>query len=197
MNRNRYAHTLIVLGAALTLAAPAAAGTHRVSGKQIPVDEAAGTYKMRGGLVGSWTITSFKEIATSPLYHARGTEKFKGCIDRRRDRSCKGDPAGTLSFTFDYWALFASADSESVVWGACWHPIVSGSGDFAGAEGVMQMLDTPVGGSLKTELHRQRHAQGPWPAWLRPGGDASSLDLRAGTMGRPEQALGLSRLVSP
>ena len=150
MNRNRYAHTLIVLGAALTLAAPAAAGTHRVSGKQIPVDEDAGTYKMRGGLVGSWTITSFEEVATSPLYHARGTEKFKGCIDRRRDRSCKGDPAGTLSFTFDYWALFASADSESVVWGACWHPIVSGSGDFAGAEGVMQMLDTPVGGSVKT-----------------------------------------------
>ena len=142
--------TAAMLAAALALAAPAAAGTHRVSGKQIPVDADAGTSKMRGGLVGSWTTTSFEEVARSPFFHARGTEKFKGCLDRRRDRSCKNDPAGTLSFTFEYWGLFASADPESLVWGACWHPVVSGSGDFAGAEGVIQMLDTPTGEGVKT-----------------------------------------------
>ena len=38
---------------------------------------------------------------------------FKGCIDRRRDRSCKGDPSGTLSFTIRYWELRDSADPTS------------------------------------------------------------------------------------
>ena len=140
----------MALAAALALAAPAAAETHRVSGKQIPVDVDRGAYEMRGGLVGSWTITSFDEVAASPLDHAKGTEKFKGCIDRRRDRSCKGDPSGTLSFSFHYWALFASSDPASLVWGACWHPVVSGRGDFAGAEGVLQMVDTPTGKGVKT-----------------------------------------------
>jgi hypothetical protein len=110
------------------------------------VNEADGIYKMRGGLVGKWTFTSFEEapIADSPYFHAQGTEVFKGCLDRRRDRSCKGDPSGSLSFTFEYWALFDSPDPESIVWGACWHPVVSGTGDFTGARGVIVFADTPV-----------------------------------------------------
>jgi hypothetical protein len=43
-------------------------------------------------------------------YHGSGTEAFKGCLDRRLDRSCKGDPTGTPSLTFEYWALFGSED---------------------------------------------------------------------------------------
>jgi hypothetical protein len=105
---------------------------------------------MRGDFVGRWKITSFEEVTTSPLYSAKGTERFRGCIDRRRDRSCKGDPAGTLSFTFLYWALFESSDPDSLVWGACWHPVVSGTGDFARAEGVLVMADTPKGKAVKT-----------------------------------------------
>jgi hypothetical protein len=141
---------LACCAAALVLAAPAAAGTYQVSGKQTIVDENAGTFKMRGGLVGSWTTTSYEELGTSPLYHARGTEEFNGCLDRRSDRSCKGDPSGTLSFTFEYWALFASPDPASLVWGACWHPVVSGTGDFAGAQGVIQMVDTPTSRGVTT-----------------------------------------------
>lgn len=141
---------LAVCAAALVLVAPATAGTYRVVGKQTVVDLEAGTYKMSGGLRGSWAITSFEELGTSPLYHASGTEQFRGCLDRRRDRSCKRDPSGTLSFTFEYWALFASADPESLVWGACWHPVVSGTGDFAGAQGVVQMVDTPTRQGVKT-----------------------------------------------
>ncbi len=105
---------------------------------------------MRGGLIGGWQVTDFKELETSPLYHAEGTEAFKGCLDRRRDRSCKGDPSGTLSFTFEYWALFASEDPASLVWGACWHPVVSGTGDFAGAQGVLVFADTPTHNGVKT-----------------------------------------------
>jgi hypothetical protein len=136
---------------ALVAAVPAAGKTYRVSGQQITVDADAGISKMRGGLLGDWRGTSFEELGTTPYYHARGTELFKGCIDRRRDRSCKGDPSGTLDLTFEYWALFASPDPASLVWGACFHPIVSGTGDFAGAQGVVQMLDTPSRTGVRTD----------------------------------------------
>ena len=65
---------------------------------------------------------------------ARGTEKFQGCLDRRRNRSCKGDPSGTLSFTFDYWALFGS-DEEPSSGAPAGTRCVSGTGAFAGAAG--------------------------------------------------------------
>jgi hypothetical protein len=136
---------------ALALAAPASGKTHRLSGTQKVVDEDAGTFKMRGSLVGDWSTTSFEEVADPTYVHVRGTELFEGCLDRRRDRSCKRDPKGSLSFTFDFWALFASADPDSLVWGACWHPIVEGTGDFAGAQGVVMMVDTPTGEGVKTK----------------------------------------------
>ena len=126
MARPRLTRAALVLAACaatvLAAAAPAGAKTHAVSGKQIIVNEEAGTFKMRGGLIGGWQATDFKELETSPWYHAEGTEEFKGCLDRRRDRSCKGDPSGTLSFTFEYWALFASEDPASLVWGPAGTP---------------------------------------------------------------------------
>lgn len=137
--------------AMLLVAAPASAGpTHTLSGKQLVVNEEQGVYKMRGSLIGRWNTTSFEEVETTPYYHGRGTELFKGCLDRRHDRSCKGDPSGTLSFTFDFWALFASEDPSSLVWGSCWHPVASGTGDFAGAQGVVVMVDTPAKNGSKT-----------------------------------------------
>jgi hypothetical protein len=153
MFRSRFTRTalLAACATALVAAAPAAGETYRVSGQQITVDADAGISKMRGGLVGDWRITSFEELGTTPYYHARGTELFKGCIDRRRDRSCKGDPSGTLELTIEYWGLFASPDPASLVWGACFHPIVSGTGDFAGAQGVVQMLDTPSRKGVRTD----------------------------------------------
>jgi hypothetical protein len=165
-NRGRGAIALMAcVVAAMAFAVPASAKTYSVSGKQIVVDEDAGTFKMRGGLIGRWAITSFEELETSPIYHGRGTELFRGCLDRRHDRSCKRDPSGTLSFNFDYWALFASADPESLVWGSCWHPIVEGTGDFAGAHGVLTMVDTPTRHGVKTRYIGNvtlgsHHAQG-------------------------------------
>ena len=141
---------LAAAAAVLVLAAPAGAATYRVAGKQKVIDEDAGTYKMTGGLRGSWAMTSFEEVATSPYYEGTGTEAFKGCLDRRRDRSCKGDPSGTLSFKFHYWALFASEDPASMIWGACWHPVVGGTGDFAGAQGVVMFVDSPTANGVKT-----------------------------------------------
>ena len=143
---------LVVLAcaAALALSAPADAKTYRVSGKQIAVDADAGTFTMRGGLIGDWAITGFEPLETSPVFNARGTESFEGCLDRKRDRSCKGDPAGTLDFSFEYWAAFASEDPESLIWGTCVHPIVSGTGAFAGAQGVIAMVDMPAADGVRT-----------------------------------------------
>jgi hypothetical protein len=141
---------LIAALAALALAAPAGAKTttYPVSGKQTVVDEAAGTYKMSGGLIGDWAITSFQELAKTPLFRAKGTEHFSGCLDRGRDGSCAGDPSGTLDFTFRYWARF---DGDALVWGACWHPVTGGTGAFTGAQGVLTMTDTPVGDAVRTD----------------------------------------------
>jgi hypothetical protein len=151
-NRTRKAVIgLAAVATALALAVPAGATTtYRVSGEQTAIDADAGKYVMSGGLVGKWTTTSFQEIATSPIYQGKGTEVFQGCLDRQRDRSCKGDPSGTLSFTFLYWAKFGSADPASLIWGSCWHPIASGTGDFVGADGVLVFVDTPTRNGLKT-----------------------------------------------
>jgi hypothetical protein len=79
------AHTLrialAVAAVGLVLAAPAGANSYAVSGTQTVVDLDAGTYKMHGGLLGDWTVTAFKELAKSPLYRARGRERFEGCPD--------------------------------------------------------------------------------------------------------------------
>ena len=141
------------LAAALVLAAPAGAATYQVAGKQKAVDADAGTYKMSGGLRGKWATTSFEEVATAPYYEGKGTEVFKGCIDRRRDRSCKGDPSGTLSFTFRYWALFGSEDPESFIWGACWHPVVERDGRLrrrAGRADVRRLADQAAASRRRT-----------------------------------------------
>jgi len=134
--------------AAFLAAGPAAAATYPVSGEQTVVSEADGTYKMTGGLVGSWKTTSFKEIATSPLFRAKGTERFKGCLDVGRDGSCAGDPSGGINFRFLYWGKFGPGDS--LIWGSCWHPVIGGTGDFAGADGVLTMVDTPSGSGVST-----------------------------------------------
>jgi hypothetical protein len=144
---------LVLLATALAIlvvVAPASAKTYPVSGKQIVVDEDKGIYKMRGSLIGRWAVTAFEEVTDPTYFHGRGTEAFRGCLDRRHDRSCKGDPSGTLSMTFEYWALFGSEDPDSLVWGACWHPVVSGTGDFEGAQGVFVMADTPTKHGVST-----------------------------------------------
>jgi hypothetical protein len=129
----------------LLIAAPATAATYRVAGKSVTVDAEAGLSAMRGGLIGDWVTTSFELVETSPLVRGQGRETFEGCLNRnRRDRSCKGDPAGTLALTFDYVGAFASPDPASLIWGSCLHPIVSGTGAFAGAQGVIAMVDMPT-----------------------------------------------------
>lgn len=160
-----------LLGLAICCALTAASAQAKVvsvSGTQTVVDEEAGTYRMEGDLVGGWRITSFKELATSPLYQAKGTEAFRGCLDRGRDGGCSGDPSGKLRLRFRYWALFAS--DESLRAGACWHPIIGGTGAFAGARGAMQMLDAPTETGVETT----------YVGRIRMGGGAAASASRLG-----------------
>jgi hypothetical protein len=147
-------------------AGPADAKRYSVSGKQTVVDEQAGLYRMEGDLVGDWTITSFKELATEPLVQAKGTERFRGCIDRGHDGDCTGDPTGKLRLRFRYWALFGSDGALHA--GACWHPIVGGTGAFAHARGVIQMLDVPTSTGVETTYAGQ----------IRTGGHAAAVSSR-------------------
>lgn len=144
------AAVLVTAAAALTGAVPASAATYEVSGRQVTVDADAGTYRMFGGLVGDWRTTSFEATAQSPLFEGKGTERFSGCLDRRRDRSCAGDPSGTLSFSFLQWAKYDPADPAALIWGACFHQVVEGTGAFAGADGVVTFVDTPTRHGVKT-----------------------------------------------
>jgi hypothetical protein len=139
---------LVAAVAALALASPAGAATIELEGRQKAIDES--TAKMTGDLRGVWTTTSFEPVAFEPYFEAKGTELFEGCIDRRRDRSCKGDPSGTLTLEFGYLALYGSADPASLVWGTCWHPVVSGTGAFAGARGVLAFVDSPTPHGVST-----------------------------------------------
>jgi hypothetical protein len=153
----RAAILVATAAAALAAAAPASAKTSRpgaktytVSGRQTAIDADAGTYRMAGRLVGMWRTLSSETTAESPLYEAKGTERFRGCLDRGRDGSCAGDPSGTLTFRFLLWAKNDPNDPSSLIWGACWHPIVEGTGDFAGADGVLTFVDTQRHDGVRT-----------------------------------------------
>jgi hypothetical protein len=144
--------------AALVAATPAGAASvtaeqFPVSGKQTALNEKAGTFKMSGGLVGTWKITSFKEVASKPVFKAKGTESFNGCVDRNHDGSCAGEPSGTMKFSFRYWAKFSNKDAVQL--GTCAHPVTGGSGDFAGASGFLMMVDTPIGKAPFVQTHYQ------------------------------------------
>ena len=36
------------------------------------------------------------------------------------------------------------------MWGTCWHPVVSGTGAFAGARGVLAFVDSPTSKGVST-----------------------------------------------
>ena len=164
-------HLRTVAGALLAMALccslmATSAQARSVSGTQTVLDENAGTFRMHGDLVGLWKITSFKEVATTPLYRARGTERFRGCIDRGHDGSCAGDPSGTLRMKFRYWALFGPGDA--LRGGACWHPIVGGTGAFRHARGAFEMLDVPTADGVETHYAgdiRRRAGAAATAAW--------------------------------
>jgi hypothetical protein len=153
-------------GFAAAGAAPASAGTVQVAGVQsAPVSFAVcanqtpglPAYSMAGGLIGCWYTDTIVTHAAQPLgtpsgtIQATGTEHFVGCLDRDGDGSCTGDPHGTLTFTFQLSAKYHTVPPFAEIHGRCQHPVVGGTGDFAGATGVITFKDDVVTG---TSLYR-------------------------------------------
>jgi len=145
------------------VATPASASQNQVSGVQTPAtipvcssgSTAAaaccphpelGTFTMTGGLFGYWcedTIDVTKDQVTPSgieLVHFSGTEHFTGCLDVDNDGTCTGDPTGTLFFTFSFTGQYVALTGNEIR-GRCHHPIVGGTGDFAGATGVINFKD--------------------------------------------------------
>jgi hypothetical protein len=137
-----FAASAFLLAAGSATAVPVSGEQFSVSGKQTPAKGDGDSFRMSGGLLGSWEITSFKTVAVKPVFRGKGTELFDGCIDVKRDGSCAGDPSGQLKFKFRYWAKISP--HEQVQLGTCSHPVTGGSGDFAGATGFLMMVDTPI-----------------------------------------------------
>jgi hypothetical protein len=135
------------IAVAISAATPAVAGNGmtKVQGLQIPDSVASPTctgdpgavaaYLVSGTLEGCWYIDTIENEHLTPSggYRASGTETFIGCL---------GGDCGSFFTTFTFTAKFVG-DVE--VHGRCHHPIVGGTGDFAGATGVINMHDEPNG----------------------------------------------------
>lgn len=138
---------LVSLAPATSHAAPAPGGTPtQVAGLMTPdnpespactaVADALASFTVAGTLDGCWYVTSatkWQENGNGGLL-ATGTETFDGCL---------GQDCGQLFTTFTFTAQFADDGTE--LHGRCQHPIVGGTGDFAGASGVITMRDLPDG----------------------------------------------------
>ena len=88
---------VVLVVAGTVIAAEAAAAPIHARGTQTVIDETAGTFAMHGTLVGTWFTTSFVPTYDSPtLFAAKGTERFVGCVDTNRNKTCNAsEPQGS------------------------------------------------------------------------------------------------------
>ena len=77
-----------------------------------------------------------------------GTETFVGCL-------ADGTTCGTFSTTYRFEGKYAPDGSE--IFGRCQHPFVSGTEDFAGITGRIDMKDDVVTSQLIVRGHYNLH----------------------------------------
>ena len=149
----------LIAGFAALSATPASAASVQVSGVQTPVSSgpcfdpgAVASFTMQGSLIGCWSVDTFNvQSQPSGTFQATGTEHFTGCLDLDGDQACTaGDPQGTLYFSFQFTGKVDPV-TFAEIFGRCQHPIVAGTGDFAGAFGVLTFKDDVTNG---TSLYR-------------------------------------------
>lgn len=125
----------------------AAAIEQNVDGLATFVDECDGqtsiaTLALEGSFDGCLYTDTIKQarFTDDGVYTERGTETIAGCWD-----SPGGEKCGTLSTTYEFIATF-DADGNQLS-GGCTHPIVGGTGDFAGASGLLVFVDDVEAGT--------------------------------------------------
>ena len=151
--RLRTASLSAVLTASLfaVLAMPASAGTTRAAGVgvfndscQAPVGAAPGDtgnayppIDMSGSLDGCWyTYVAGSRATPSGAYLEQGSELFVGCLN--------GTVCGSFTTAYTFTGRFEEDGAE--IHGRCEHRMVDGTGDFAGAKGVLTFKDDVVNG---------------------------------------------------
>jgi hypothetical protein len=142
-----------------TLAVPVAAeatphhsnGLTHVRGNATVIDPEAGTLSLDGGLLGTLYTTEFEVVLESPAMDVqKGREHFVGCIDSDGNGKCgTNEPTGEFRTEYVYWATF-DTKAGRLLGGECAHPIISGTGDFAGMGGLINMFDRQVGSEIRT-----------------------------------------------
>jgi hypothetical protein len=75
----------------------------------------------------------------------QGTELFVGCLN--------GTACGTFETTYTFTAKYTDDTFAEEIHGRCEHSIVGGTGDFAGAKGVITFKDDVV--NLKFDYRGQ------------------------------------------
>ena len=130
---------LLVLAASLPLAGAVQAGngTNIIRGVQHEFGScgAGDGYQMTGDLVGCWWVDTFetKSDPDKSTFVARGWEHFEGCM---------GDVCGAFVTRYEYSAKTVGPwPSFLEIHGRCHHPIVRGTGGFAGASGEISFHD--------------------------------------------------------
>ena len=106
----------------------------------------------QGDLLGTWNITAFTTHyqGSEGQFVGSGKELFAGCRDVDRSGACDtGEPKGTIRFTFIYWATL-DPKTQSLVKGQCVHPVLGGTGAFAGVKGIIHMTDSPTPSGVRT-----------------------------------------------
>ena len=89
-----------------------------------------------GSLDGCWyTYVSTSKFNPSGTYIEQGTEIFVGCMGTR---------CGTFETTYTFTAKYVDDTFAEEIHGRCHHPIVGGTGRFAGVKGVILFKDDVV-----------------------------------------------------
>jgi hypothetical protein len=147
------------------LATPASAGTTLVSGSSVfnnacaaPVGDVPGSIgdyppiDFSGSLDGCWyTYVSASMFNPSGTYVEQGTELFVGCLN--------GTTCGTFETTYTFTGKYTDETFAVEIHGRCEHSIVGGTGDFAGAKGVITFKDDVV--NLKFDYRGQIQLAAP------------------------------------
>jgi hypothetical protein len=140
---------LVAVQAGIGASATTVRGDQLIAGSQNCPNADAGTYRMAGDLVGCWYTVTFDVVQENDnpggKFKASGTEQFVGCLNTNGNATCDaGEPSGTFDTTFVFTAKFAPTGDE--IHGRCHHPIVGGTGAFAGASGGISFKDIPSEG---------------------------------------------------
>lgn len=126
-----------LIGSLLSVGAvTAGSGASIVRGDQLAAGTCAdGGYAMTGSLVGCWWIDTFesKSDPDKSTFRATGTEHFIGCL---------GSVCGTFYTTYSYTAKTDGPwPTSAEIHGRCHHPVIGGTGGFAGASGEISFHD--------------------------------------------------------